>query len=225
MAQDWSLDNNFNIRMSAGNEMEGLFSYAMGNAGIKVFPYDKTDIDKKEGTDFTLHDKAKANRKGGLRIDITANFSNKDYMSVILDTGIDAGLGDGQTFKIGIRHGNAHGCNGYTEFENPVVVFGVDASEYQLSRAWDAVECAIRKNASKIDQLTFDAYCDYLETNPKEREYITPVKFKMNENYHEPIGISEEYKKANELQRRRLETAKYLPEQQTANVDMNYNFA
>lgn len=76
-----------------------------------------------------------------------------------------------------------------------------------------------------INWYTKTTFGWWLQTNPKEREYITPVKFKMNENYHEPIGISEEYKKANELQRRRLETAKYLPEQQTANVDMNYNFA
>lgn len=133
--------------------------------------------DKEEGTDLEID---------GLRIDLTTNFDNKDYMPFITDTNIPIcdNLYD-ETFKIGIRHGNSH--KGYTAFPEPVIVIGFNIDNNRLyEQNADEISKCIAKNIDEIIGISLDIYDEYHVQSKKEFDELYSKPLKPNPRYIPP---------------------------------------
>ena len=137
-----------------------------------------TKADKQEGTDFTI---------GEIRFDITTNIDNKKCMPFIADTGIKA-IRD-CNFRMGIRVGNEH--NGYTEFEDPVVVIGLGMPSDTLKQYKDAVLESLYKNATDLVCFASDCLEDYNTRSTIERAYLDNLPLRVNPKFRKPKDMSE----------------------------------
>jgi hypothetical protein len=146
-----------------------------------------TSLDAKEGTDFIYNQ---------LRVDLTLNFDEKEFMPFEFTTDVPAILS--QNFKIGIRHGNSH--NNYTEFETPVVVIGInmDAATYKANKY--QILNNVRNHAEDIIYAATDAYLDYISTEKEDRETLFSAPLKTNDRYVKPRHIGETHRKSIEFQ-------------------------
>lgn len=146
----------------------GSRTYRILNCGDSV-------MDREQGTDFMC---------GDLRLDVTTNFSGKDFMPFIYESDIE--LSCVHNLKFGVRFGNIHG-----DFPKPVVVIGTDllSEDYYL---WKKdIMAAIKKNADRIMEIASDCFEDYYTVDPKDRAdlFSTPLRrnplFKVYENFRE----------------------------------------
>lgn len=138
------------------------------------------DIDHNAGTDFIY----KSIDCTEMRIDLTLNFNDKKYMPYIVET--DIPVTDSKNLKIGIRHGNTH--KGYTEFDKPVVVVGIEMSPYEYRQHEDEILDNIMDHYDDIiceAQTVYEAYTD--------KECITDVDWERNPNYKRPRNLGKQY--------------------------------
>ena len=138
------------------------------------------DIDQKAGTDFIY----KSIDCTELRIDLTLDFEEKKCMPYIVETDIPAT--DSKNFKMGIRHGNTH--NGYTEFDKPVVVVGLEMSPQDYRIHEDEI---LDNIMSHYDDLICEAQSIYEAYT--EKEYADDVDWKRNPNYKRPKNLGNRY--------------------------------
>ena len=130
-----------------------------------------TKMDTELGVDFILEDEIGA--------DTTLNFENKDHMPLIRETNIPATLS--QNFKLGLRTGNNY--KGYTEFEKPVIVVGLnmdaktyDANDYDIT-------VNIKKHGRELMDAIFNFYYDVDDFMAEESKEIPDVKENKNAKY------------------------------------------
>ena len=115
---------------------------------VKDYTGDKL-VDKCEGTDFKISLREMHDSVEYIRVDATLDFDNKDNMPFMYDTGIVAlEYPDKKNFKIGIRIGNTH--NRFTEFNEPVVVIGVDCTPEEYKNNENIIESNLSRNIGKI---------------------------------------------------------------------------
>ena len=97
----------------------------------------------------------------GVPCDFTYNFSGKDH-TVALPEDID--LFCGTKVRFGVRTGNSH--KGFTKFERPVLVIGIDGADDSFIGSWlvNIVE-AFGKKLQDIINLGQDQYWDWCEAN------------------------------------------------------------
>ena len=192
--QHYQPKNTVRIARTAGEHFEDEFQTAM----FKALPsLEKTteEVDKKEGADFLIN-------QGEIRLDTTLDFTNKKFVPFVFDTQIPAT--SDQTFKIGIRIGNAH--NGYTEFSKPVVVIGLDLDPYAYKMSESTIAQNLLTHRDELRNAIYDAHLDYTTLDKKEREetlFAEPLR--PNPNYREPRAITDCMKKYNDMQYKIME--------------------
>lgn len=157
-----------NIRK--GKEFESMFVFnALKQLTIKKGYVAKdtinTDLDRRYGTDMICN---------GVRIDVTLNFSEKDHITMIKDSGIKAT--PLRNFKIGIRYGNSY--KGFTRFDEPVVVIGVD----MLPNDYRANEDSICDNVYKYAEDIFHTAESHLKTYKETDADYKKFKEKQHQN-------------------------------------------
>ncbi len=92
----------------------------------------------------------------------TLRISKKDNMPFIFDTQIPAGAG--KNFKIGVRHGNTHQPDNkqwsehYSEFEQPVIVIGIDIDATIYNKSKHEILPNLEENADILLLMAEDAY-------------------------------------------------------------------
>ena len=150
-----------------------------------------TELDKKQGTDFIYNKE--------IRIDVTLNFSEKDTMPFIFETKTFLIRDQELPVKIGIRHGNTH--SGYTEFEIPVVVIGIDIDTETYLTWQDPILENIDKKIDEIMINAIDAWLDYTTTDEEERKHLFEQPLQVNRNYKCPKSIGPSIKRLNEQQK------------------------
>lgn len=102
--------------------------------------------DRAEGTDATIY---------GLPCDITVNFYGKDHMEE-LPAVVPL---DFATVRFGVRTGNSH--NGFTPFENPVLVIGIDGFDIKQYKWYILNE--FKKRIDEILEIGQDEYWNYID--------------------------------------------------------------
>ena len=147
-----------------------------------------TRMDKEEGTDFLC---------GEIRLDATMNFSDKDTMPFIADTGIPATKM--QNFLVGVRHGNTY--RGYTGFPQPVIVIGVDMDSYTYHQCDNEVIANAEKHAEELMDFASDCLEDYLTVDAEERLDLYRTPLRPNPSYKEPKNIEPKYAQSNRVRR------------------------
>lgn len=120
-----------------------------------------TYLDREQGTDALID---------GMRIDITQDFSGKDHMPLIMDSGIPATRS--QNFQIGIRVGN--NFHGYTQFERPVIVVGFDATTQEYRQNDEIIMENLAKHGLALFDRCRDAYCDFMFMDKNPDLYLNP---------------------------------------------------
>ena len=145
--------------------------------------------DKCNGTDFIFQ---------GIRMDITLNFSNKNFMPGIYEYVKKDSYKD-LPLKLGIRYANDYYNNGhrYKEFDDPVVVcgFDLDSKTYNLYR--QHIEDFIEKNAVEIFDKISDIYCDFT-AEMDDRENVAHL---LHENKQAaPISVKDQLNNKNMTQ-------------------------
>lgn len=111
-----------------------------------------TAADKFAGTDAYMW---------GVPCDFTCNFTGKDHTEE-LPQSID--LFCGTKVRFGVRTGNSH--KGYTKFEKPVLVIGIDGADEHFLGSWltNIVE-TFGKQLQRIIDLGQDQYWDWCEVH------------------------------------------------------------
>lgn len=105
-------------------------------------------LDRYQGTDFEID---------GIRVDATCAFSEKDHMAKTNFEPIYTQYGD---LQFGIRLGNNY--KGFTSFEKPVVVVGMDLDNV-YAKVWaDAIGEAITKMAPMIISYIKECYEEFM---------------------------------------------------------------
>ncbi len=110
--------------------------------------YQGTIRDKYAGVDAVIY---------GIPVDFTFNFHGKDHMD---DLGIT--IGD---FSLGIRYGNSH--NGFTRFEEPVLVIGIDADNYYVRNFMHSIVDGFKASIHAIIEEGSSAYLDWMDARPE----------------------------------------------------------
>ena len=130
-----------NLGIEFENELCEVCRVNLGNEYLKA-----TEIqDKFESTDcFCLK----------MRVDFTYNFSNKSYMMVLPEEF----KSKGETFRFGIRFSNGHG-----QFEEPVLVVGIDSDDNYVRSYMDEIVSVFRDKFDEIFELGFSQYWDCLD--------------------------------------------------------------
>lgn len=169
-----------------GKEFERGFIIALkrqfkDNKTYHIETHTGTDMDTKQGTDFTCAD---------IRIDPTLNFSHKNYMPYIMETDIAAT--PCQNFKMGIRHGNHHEGQ-YHGFDEPVVVIGIDMPPEDYKVWQDEIFKNIEENAFDIIENASIALEDYMAVTKEDREDLIDAPLKKNPNYRPPKNPLQKY--------------------------------
>lgn len=136
---------------------------------------------------------------GEIRIDLTSNFTNKNYMPYIQDTGIPATRFT--NFKIGIRHGNHHDRS-YHPFDEPVVVIGVDMTPREFYQNQDEIEVNVKEHAEELMTMATDTLIDYTTTDPEERKIIDTQPLRPNPLYRQPKNLPDRYRRFEEARAR-----------------------
>lgn len=173
------------LRDKTGKEFEDSVIFALketfkNNKTYNIVNYTGTDQDIKEGTDFTC---------GGIRFDATTNFSEKNNMPWIMDTGLDAT--PFHNFQLGIRNHNNRKA-----FPAPVIVLGIDIDPYTYNIYSEYIENKLQEHAQELMYMANDCLDDYQITDPEERKDmdIQPI-LKQNPDYTQPRNLTENYKK------------------------------
>ena len=135
----------FNLSMSLGVELEYELRETCSVSLGKQYRKATEREDKFEGTDCFIY---------GIRTDFTFNFSGKNKMHK-LEKAINV---DGIEFLFGVRFGN-----GRTQFSEPVLVIGINTSEWYLRNFMDDIVDSFRKNLDLIIETAQDQYWDYLD--------------------------------------------------------------
>ena len=151
-----------------------------------------TDIDKQEGTDITYRD---------IRIDCTTDFAMKDFMPAIYETNIPATRT--QKFMIGIRIGNSY--KGYTEFQQPTVVIGVNMNGHDYNIHEDELLDNLEAHIEELMMAAGDAYEDFITIEEREELFTAPLK--INPRYPQNI-TSLRYQQA--IERLRMENTQTI---------------
>ena len=151
-----------------------------------------TILDKQQGTDFLC---------GKMRLDATMNFFDKDHMPFIAATGIPAI--PGYNFFIGIRHGNSY--KGYTGFQQPVVVIGVDMDPYTYGQHDNEIFASIKQNALKLMKSAKICLLDYLMQDPEQRKQLRYHPLRENPQYVEPKNLEAKYAAASTVHRKPID--------------------
>ena len=167
------------------DDVQSVFMQFFGKERFKSMR--GTILDKEEGTDFVID---------RLRMDSTLAFSHKNNMPFFYDTGLYAG--GCQNFKIGIRLGNTH--KGYSEFEQPVVVLGIDLPRSLYDANMDDIIGNLRKHADELFKKANEAYLDYTTFAQSKREKLTAQPLRPNPEYRQPQDIGQQYATLNRRQ-------------------------
>ena len=139
---------------SNGNEFEdnmiGAIKTRLRNKNQldRLIVHSDDDLDRFQGTDFEID---------GVRVDATCAFSHKDHMA---NTNFEPLYTPYGNLKFGIRTGNSH--NGYTKFEKPVVVVGMDLDDWYARTYADAISEAITKMAPMIISYIKECYEEFI---------------------------------------------------------------
>ena len=140
---------------SVGNEFQVEFAHSVKMHFVKNGSADSIeihiddDIDVLEGTDAIIE---------GIRVDFTTAFYAKDNMVAYESESIFIKYGD---IKFGIRTGNSH--HGFTKFDVPVVVVGLDCANSFYKTYVDQIHKTIESKMEEIlDTISdvFWGYCD-----------------------------------------------------------------
>lgn len=181
-------------RTTNGHDFETTFIAAM-RVGFEA--NDKHAITQVSGTVWDVEQGTDAVIDAKMRIDPTLNFANKSFMPFYMDTGIKAT--HNQTFKIGLRHGNTH--DGYSEFDQTVVVIGLDMLPMEYTRYERTIKWSVVNNAEKLNDIARKCWRDYSTVTPEKREKLKKMPLQPNPKYREPRDIGSKYKHYNALQR------------------------
>lgn len=111
----------------------------------------ETALDKFQGTDLFIW---------GIPCDFTYDIMGKDNMDLLDE---EVRLLSDCTLKFGVRTGNSH--NGYTPFETPVLVIGVQASDWYIGRYATKIALAFKKRLHDIIDVAQSAYWDWCDEN------------------------------------------------------------
>ena len=149
-----------------------------------ITPTIGTAKDKCEGTDFIFLDDT--------HMDVTLNFSHKDFMPVIYESDIKVVKNENINVKYGVRHGNSY--KDYTEFATPVVVIGFDIDQATYRKHEDEILQSVEDHASEIFDTAMDVYYDFTISNDDEadRDGIEHIVHK-NPNYTQPVNLGNRY--------------------------------
>lgn len=184
MSTDKKAMNNLDKNIALGHKFENSVIDSLTMAfhnknehNIKRYTGTQTDIEN--GTDMTY------NR---INVDITANFKNKTNMPFIIPTRIKAT--NEHYFSLGIRTGNNH--NGYTEFNDIVIVLGINMHNNQYNKHTDEIYGNIAYYAEDIATAISDAYeiyncmIDYSadKNSLSDTELKNISKLQINPNTH-----------------------------------------
>lgn len=175
----WKERNNKATGKKFEDEIAWYLRKGLGQSGKNLKRASEKD-DKENGTDYVYLTKDKV-----IPIDLTMDFTNKDNMYIIYNTGLN--MSHGTYLNIGIRTGNSH--KGGTAFENPVIVVGLDILPYQYKQGDTDLDIGsrVQKLAGRIIQLAEQAY-DAAMTGRSD------IEFKINGHYPIPDSVREQFK-------------------------------
>lgn len=144
--------NAFDIKVGMKFEDDIMYIFKSTLSSGSVIDCTGTKDDIFKGTDAIIY---------GIRVDFTTNFSKKSHM-VKLPESINLGH-CGVDINFGVRTGNSH--KGYTKFEEPVLVIGVDADAKYIHTWMDAIIETIKTRINEIIDIGQDQFLDYCETH------------------------------------------------------------
>lgn len=182
-----------------GKTFEKDFCRLMIKHDFEIIPTVKTKEDTERGTDLIMKGFDESNENAYMRIDVTLDFSNKDNMPFIYDTGVSAT--PYETYKMGIRIGNTN--EGHKNFKDPVVVIGIDMLPHEFKK-WQT-RIIERLEANQCNKLFYlldlarDAYEDYTKCG-EERKDLIEKPLRKNPRYVEPKDLSKKLRILNEQQ-------------------------
>jgi hypothetical protein len=107
-----------------------------------------TKADLEQGTDCYIW---------GVPVDFTYNFEGKDHTEELPESIITREA----TFRFGVRTGNSH--NGYTQFDTPVLVIGIDETDSFVRMFLGNIVEAFKNKLMDIINLGQDQYWEYLD--------------------------------------------------------------
>ena len=107
-----------------------------------------TEMDKFHGVDFILW---------GIPMDVTVN-PDKDHVEW---SNQEVTLLNGTSVKFGVRTGNSH--NGFTRFEQPVLVLHINCFYGNIFELEDAIVEAMSKKIDEIVDAASDVYYDFID--------------------------------------------------------------
>lgn len=124
-----------------------------------------TKLDKEQGTDFVCDDI--------MRIDVTTNISQKDNLVYKhhIETPYHAACG--QNFCLNIRRGNNY-RNQFHEFDQPVIVIGVDMPSKDFYANEDAIMENLHTYAKEIIDSAYDLHYAYENIRSQEPQRRLP---------------------------------------------------
>jgi hypothetical protein len=133
-------------------EFFGTLAVAINKNGVdSIVSTIDSDLDKFFGTDAIFDD---------IRIDFTSDFSNKDHMKFVSKNSIKTRFGN---IMFGVRTGN-----NVAEFDEPVVVVGIDMFAGAMRTNMDAFFEAVQKNATEIMDNIVNVFFDFLDSQEQE---------------------------------------------------------
>ena len=138
------------LKLSSGHKFEFSFSQTIimsvkrGIINSDVNVTVGTDDDTLRGTDLIIDD---------IRVDFTSNFSNKDHLTFTHESAIKTKLGK---VLFGIRTGNSR-----VDFEEPVVVVGVDCFGNVLNKELDGFFDDVQNHIKEIVDEIVNTFFDF----------------------------------------------------------------
>ena len=103
-----------------------------------------TTVDFKKGTDLFIEN---------VPVDLTTDFSGKDYTEMIKVPSNMQFRICGIEIKFGIRYGNACG-----RFQTPVLVIGIDATPFEIEKVYKSFMMAFQWKANEIINAGLTSY-------------------------------------------------------------------
>lgn len=96
----------------------------------------------------------------GVPVDLTCNLAGKDYTEILPET-VD--IFGGIKVRFGVRTGNSH--KGFSRFENPVLIIGIDASESFLGTWMENIVQAFGDKLEEIIETGQSQYWDWCDAH------------------------------------------------------------
>jgi len=133
-----------------GKELEDEVSFVMKKIGVSKIG---SKEDKEQGTDIVIY---------GVPCDITCDYYGKDHMEKLPK------VLDLKHIRIsyGVRTGNNH--NGFTKFDIPVLVIGIDAPIEYVKNYFDTIIDDIKRNLDEVVDMGQSQYFDWCDLNGVE---------------------------------------------------------